>query len=224
MADEISIAADAPTERIALDDESWVDVTRGWLRGADALYELLVESVPWQQGRVFRYERYVDEPRMGHWYNRDTPYPHPVLTAAHRAVQHQYRVTFGGVALAWYRDGRDSVAFHRDTDLRYCENTVIAILSLGARRPWLLQPRGRADRFRADYGGQAVDIAPAGGDLLVMGGRAQTNWLHAVPKVSGASRAKGRISAQWRWTSRTGMPEQQPSYSAPRHYSRPRGR
>ncbi len=219
MADDIGIDPGATTERRWLDDESWVDVTRGWLLGADALYEHLVASVPWRQGRVFRYERYLDEPRMGSWFSRDTPYPHPALTAAHRAIQHQYGVTFGGVGLAWYRDGRDSVAFHRDTDLRYCENTVIAILSVGARRPWLLQPRGSADRFRDGYGGKALDLSPAGGDLLVLGGRCQANWLHAVPKVHGAPPA-GRVSAQWRWTSRTGKPEQQPSYRAPRQFSR----
>jgi alkylated DNA repair dioxygenase AlkB len=223
MLADISIDPDAVSERRPLDDESWVDVTRGWLRGADELYTLLVETVPWRQGRVFRYERSLDEPRLGSWYNRDQPYPHPALTAAHRAIQHRYRVMFGGVGLAYYRDGRDSVAFHRDDDLRYCEDTVIAILSLGARRPWLLQPRGSKDRFRDDYGGKAIDLLPGSGDLIVMGGRAQTNWLHAVPKVAGP-RPVGRISAQWRWTSKTGKPEQQAAYSAPRRFSRPRAK
>lgn len=212
MTADISVNPDATRERRELDDDSWVDVTRGWLRGADEVYAALVDGVSWRQGRVFRYERYLDEPRMGSWFGRDTPYPHPALTEAHRTIQHQYRVTFGGVGLAFYRDGRDSVAFHRDTDLRYCENTVIAILSLGARRPWLLRPRGE---------GTPIDLSPAGGDLIVLGGRCQTSWLHAVPKVPGP-RPAGRISAQWRWTSRTGKPEQQPSYRAPRHFSRPR--
>ena len=219
MSADVSIEPDAVVERHQLDDDSWVDVTRGWLLGADELYDLLVEQVEWRQGRVFRYERYLDEPRMGSWFSRDTPYPHPALTAAHRAIQHRYRVTFGGVGLAFYRDGRDSVAPHRDTDLRYCENTVIAILSLGARRPWLLQPRGDKDRFRAGAANRAIDLTPAGGDLLVMGGAAQTNWLHSVPKVPGP-RPAGRISAQWRWTSKTGRPESQPSYRAPRHFTR----
>lgn len=220
---DIAIDPDAITERRQLDDDSWVDVTRGWLRGADELYALLVESVPWRQGRVFRYERYLDEPRMGSWYSRDTPYPHAALTAAHRAIQHQYRITFGGVGLAYYRDGRDSVAAHRDTDLRYCENTVIAILTLGARRPWVLQPRGGKDRFQEGLMAGAIDLSPAGGDLLVMGGSAQANWLHSVPKVPGP-RPVGRISAQWRWTSKTGRPESQPSYRAPRHFSKARSR
>jgi len=228
VTEAVSIDRNATPQRHELDDDSWVDVTRGWLHGADDLYSALVEGVSWRQGRVFRYERYLDEPRLGSWFGRETPYPHPALTEAHRAIQHQYRVTFDGVGLAFYRDGRDSVAFHRDTDLRYCENTVIAILTLGARRPWLLQPRGNPDRFRGDgagagYGGKAIDLEPGSGDLIVMGGRCQTNWLHAVPKVPGPLPA-GRISAQWRWTSRTGRPEQQPAYSAPRRFTRPRSR
>jgi len=219
VTDDVGIDPDARPERRWLDDDSWVDVTPGWMRGADALYAHLVAGVPWRQGRVFRYERYLDEPRVGCWYSRDTPYPHPALTAAHRAIQHRYRVTFGGVALAFYRDGRDSVAFHRDDDLRYCENTVIAILSLGARRPWLMEPRGATDRFREGGGSGVIDLAPGNGDLVVMGGACQTNWLHAVPKVR-TGKDLGRISAQWRWTSKTGRPERQAAHGAPRRFTR----
>ena len=215
----VEVAADAATERLQLDADSWVDVTRGYLQGADELYDLLVDAVPWRQGRVFRYERYIDEPRMGSWYSRDQPYPHAALTAAHRAIQQRYRVTFGGVGLAYYRDGRDSVAPHRDTDLRYCENTVIAILTIGARRPWLLQPRGGRDRFDAATPTGTIDLSPAGGDLIVLGGACQLHWLHAVPKVR-TVKPLGRISAQWRWTSKTGRPESQPSYRAARHFTR----
>src|SRR4029077_12740356 len=104
------------------------------------------------------------------------------------------------VGLAWYRDGNDSVAFHRDTDLRYCENTVIAILTLGAQRPWLLQPRGSADRFRADYGGKAVDLSPAGGDLVVLGGRAETNLLAQGAEGPGGAGGIGASAAARRGT------------------------
>jgi hypothetical protein len=119
------------------------------------------------------------------------------------------------VALALYRDGRDSVAWHRDRELRWLDDTVIGVLTLGAARPWLVKPigaRGRDDDLR-----DAVDLAPASGDLIVMGGRAQIDWLHAVPKLL---RPVGpRISAQWRYTSRRGRPDTSPSYYAPRHFN-----
>jgi hypothetical protein len=63
----------------------------------------------------------------------------------------------------------------------------------------------------------AMDLRPAGGDLLVMGGRCQADWLHSVPKVTGGARS--RVSAQWRWTSRRGRRDPNPSYYAPRHFS-----
>jgi alkylated DNA repair dioxygenase AlkB len=215
-----SVDTTVDVERIELDATSWVDVYRAWIVGADELYAAVTESVAWRQGRVFRYERPIDEPRVGAWFGRDTPYPHDVFADAERDVERRYRASFDGFALAWYRDGDDSVAFHRDDDLRYCDETVIAILSLGARRPWLVQPRGNRDRFRPGYGGKALDFRPGHGDLLVMGGRCQADWLHAVPKQPALGRAGGRISAQWRWTSGRGRREQQPRYGAAREFSR----
>jgi alkylated DNA repair dioxygenase AlkB len=215
-----SLDPDAAFERVDLGGGSWVDLARGWVRGADALYDHLTASVAWQANRLWRYERWVDEPRVGTWFGSPAAYPHPVFAQMQRALQHRYRVQFDGFALAWYRDGADSVAFHRDRDLRYCEDTVIAIVTFGARRPWLLRPRARGDKWIAEHGGATHDLAPASGDLLVCGGRCQADWEHAVPKVRGAGAAAGRISAQFRWTSRTGRPEVGASYRAPRHFTR----
>jgi len=83
----------------------------------------------------------------------------------------------------------------------------------------LLAPRGNPDRFREGHGGKSIDLAPGSGDLIVLGGRCQANWLHAVPKVPGPLPA-GRISAQWRWTSRTGRQERTAGYGAPLNFSR----
>jgi hypothetical protein len=83
-----------------------------------------------------------------------------------------------------------------------------------------LRPRLRRDKWIAPNGGATHDVAPGNGDLLVMGGRCQADWEHSVPKVSGA--VPGRISAQWRWTSRRGRPEVGGSYRAPRNFDRPR--
>jgi alkylated DNA repair dioxygenase AlkB len=197
-------------ERIELEGGSWIDISRGWLNGADALYAHLQSTVAWQQGRVFRYERWIDEPRLGAGFSLATA-PHPVLVDAHRILQSQYRARFDGFGLAYYRDARDSVALHRDREMRWLDETVIAILSLGAQRPFLVQRRDSHDPSAAR------DLSPASGDLMVFGGRFQADWLHGVPKVRHAVR--GRISVQWRYTTRRGRPEQGPGYRAPREFS-----
>jgi alkylated DNA repair dioxygenase AlkB len=210
-------------ERVPLDAGSWVDVVRGLVPAGDAVHDELATSVPWQQGRVFRYERWIEEPRLTAWQAGDGR--HPALREVEGWLTGRYRVRFDGVALARYRGERDSVAWHRDRELRWLEDTVIGVLSLGARRPFLLRPLGsgrdRPDDVRAIDLRDAIDLRPGSGDLLVMGGRCQAAWLHAVPKVSG--RCRERISAQWRWTSRRGARDTNPSYYAPRFYGARRG-
>lgn len=184
----------ASFERMALDGTAWVDVARGWLRGADTLLQRLVADVDWRQGRRRMYDRVLDDPRLSRWYRAEDALPDPVLGAVRAALGRRYRVPLGAVGLNYYRDGRDSVAFHRDRELRHLDETLVAILTLGARRPFLLKPRG---------GGNSRDVAPDSGDLLVMGGRAQADWEHSVPKVRSAG---PRVSVSLRWSAKTGPP------------------
>jgi alkylated DNA repair dioxygenase AlkB len=117
-----------------------------------------------------------------------------------------------------YRDGRDGQAFHRDTDMKWLDETVIAILSLGAQRPWLLRPR--TSRHDHSPGKRAShDLAPGPGDLIVMGGRTQADWEHSVPYL-GARPITPRISIQWRFAHRTGRPFMGSGYRAPLTYRR----
>ena len=209
------LVAEPVVERIELDATSWVDVVRGLVPQADGIHDELADSVAWETGRVFRYEKWIDEPRLSSWQSGDRR--HPALAEVEMWMRRRYRrVVFDGVALARYRDEHDSVAFHRDRELRWLDDTVIGVLTLGARRPWLMKPIGRRD-LDDDTAG-AIDLLPSSGDLMVMGGRCQADWLHAVPKVRG--RSHSRISAQWRWTSRRGQRDRNPSYFAPRHFSR----
>ena len=83
--------------------------------------------------------------------------------------------------------------------MKWCENTVIAILTLGAKRPWLLRPRANRNAHHLDRHGATHDLAPASGDLLVMGGACQRDWEHGVPKVRSAG---PRVSVTWRWVRR----------------------
>jgi alkylated DNA repair dioxygenase AlkB len=204
-------------QRVQLDATSWVDVVRDFLPEPARVYQELQETVQWRPSRVFRYERYVEEPRMGGWLPRERP--NAALVAAREWIVERYGVPFDGGALALYRDATDSVGFHRDREMKWLDDTVIGVLSLGATRPWLMKPMGSgpAQRDNSDLTG-SIDLMPAGGDLIVMGGRAQADWLHAVPKVAGA--CAPRISVQWRWTSRRGRPDPNPGYYEARRFSR----
>jgi alkylated DNA repair dioxygenase AlkB len=213
-----AVRDDGEFERLWLDETSWVDVARGWISDADRLFDTVVDTVPWRQNRIYRYDHWVDEPRLGSMWSVGRPPPDPVIVEAHRALQHRYQVRFDGCALAYYRDGDDGQAFHRDRSMRWLDDTVIGVLTLGARRPWLLRPRTHRDRHDLEDKGATHDLAPAGGDLLVMGGRCQADWEHSVPQQRGR-RLGGRISLQWRWTSRTGRPQVGGNYSDPRVYS-----
>jgi alkylated DNA repair dioxygenase AlkB len=178
--------------RVPLARGAWVDLRPGWLAGSGAVFGALVETVPWRAERRHMYDRVVDVPRLLCFYGEDAPLPHPALTAARDALSAHYRAELGEpfrtAGLCLYRDGRDSVAWHGDTTGRGSrEDTMVAILSLGAPRALLLRPRGGGASLRYEIGH---------GDLLVMGGSCQRTWEHAVPKTA---RAVGpRISVQFR--------------------------
>src|SRR5690606_13912606 len=123
------------------------DVLPGWLRGADALMDELMHTVPWHAERRQMYERVVDVPRMLSFYGEHDPLPHPVLTEAKQALNDYYRPELGEpfltAGMCLYRDGRDSVAWHGDTIGRgKSEDTMVAILSIGSARALSLRPRG----------------------------------------------------------------------------------
>ena len=185
-------------ERIMLDETSWVDVSRGWLRGSDTLLDVLAADVPWKQGRRWMYERMVDDPRVSAWYLHGDALPHAALASMRDDLSRHYGVRFGSVGLNYYRDGNDSVAWHRDRELRYLDRTLIAIVTLGGPRHFLVRPFG---------GGRSRDIRPGPGDLLVMGGRCQADWEHSVPKVRAAP---PRMSVTYRWSSKRGLPTDHP--------------
>ncbi|RZQ61966.1 alpha-ketoglutarate-dependent dioxygenase AlkB [Amycolatopsis suaedae] len=182
----------ASAERTDLGAGAWIDVLPGWLTGADALFDRLVSDVPWYAERRRMYDRVVDVPRLLCFYREGSPLPDPVLTDAMAALSAHYAGELGEpfrtAGLCYYRDGRDSVAWHGDTIGRgSTEDTMVAILSVGAPRSLLLRPRGGGDQLRRALGH---------GDLLVMGGSCQRTWEHAIPKTN---RPVGpRISIQFR--------------------------
>ncbi|MFE0518449.1 alpha-ketoglutarate-dependent dioxygenase AlkB [Streptomyces sp. NPDC058954] len=178
--------------RTTLGFGAWIDVLPGWLSGSDALFERLAAEVPWRAERRQMYDQVVDVPRLLSFYGVDDPLPHPVLDEARAALSAHYAEELGEpfttAGLCYYRDGRDSVAWHGDRIGRGArEDTMVAILSVGAPRDLLLRPV---------RGGESVRRPLGHGDLIVMGGSCQRTWEHCVPK---STRASGpRISIQFR--------------------------
>ena len=111
-------------------------------------------------------------------YGDGEPLPHLDLVTAREHSTPTYRAELGEpsttAGLCLYRDGRDSVAWHGDTIGRSkTEDTMVAIVSLGSPRSFLLRPRG---------GGATIRHQPGHGDLQI--GARQRTWEHAVPKTS----------------------------------------
>ena len=179
-------------ERTVLGRGAWIDLRRGWLTGADELFERLTEVVPWRGERRHMYDRVVDVPRLLCFYDQGEQLPDLLLDQARQTLNDHYRGELGEefvtAGLCLYRDGRDSVAWHGDRIGRgRTQDTMVAIISLGSPRVLALRPRG---------GGQSIRHELGHGDLIMMGGSCQRTWEHAIPKT--ARPVGPRISVQFR--------------------------
>lgn len=180
-------------ERRSLGDGAWIDVRSGWLTDGDRLFDELEASIPWRAERRQMYDRVLDVPRLVSFHDLTSePAPHPAIAKLRVRLNDIYAGELGepftSAGLCLYRDGSDSVAWHGDdTGRSRSEDTMVAIVTLGATRVFAMRPRG---------GGRALRLPQGHGDLLVMGGSCQRTWEHAVPKTA---RPTGpRISIQYR--------------------------
>jgi alkylated DNA repair dioxygenase AlkB len=175
----------AKLERRELEAGAWLEYVPGWLRGHEAIFEALSSSIRWRQESREMYEKLVDVPRLYAVLPEDGA-GHPMLETMRRTLSARYGEEFERVSLAYYRGGRDSVAFHGDYVARNLPQALVATVSVGAPRRFLMRPRG---------GGRSIALSLGWGDLLVMGGTSQRTWQHAVPKVA---QADPRISIMFR--------------------------
>lgn len=175
-------------DRIQLDQDSWVDYCVGWMSGSDQAFEELLRQVEWSQRRRRMYDRVVDEPRLTSWRKTDVQnaVSHQWLEEARTSLSEYYDVSFDSVGLNLYRDGADSVAWHRDRIPPEVADPIVALVSLGEPRTFLVRPQG---------GGKSRSFRLGQGDLLVTGGQAQRRFEHSVPKVK---RSGPRLSIAFR--------------------------
>ncbi|MFZ4718286.1 MAG: alpha-ketoglutarate-dependent dioxygenase AlkB [Ilumatobacteraceae bacterium] len=215
---DLRIDRRAPVRRIELGSGTWVDLVEGFVRDPQGELDDVLATVPWAQAEVLRYDQYVPEQRLSAGLRADT---RPLLRQTDLHLQATYRQAFDGVAAILYRDGTDFQGLHSDREMRWLDDTLIAIMVLGERRPFVFRPRtdwteSLAHRDPAGAGPNDVVVHPGRGDLMVMGGRCQADWLHGVPACP---TPEPRVSLTWRWARRTGRPDTSPTYYDGRRFS-----
>ena len=191
MFDDGPPAADATfdgLERVQLDALSWLDYYPGWVSGADQLFDSMLAVGQWGQRTVTMWEREVLEPRLTAAFSNDVNDPGTPRTLVDitSMLSRRYDVLLDRIWVNLYRDGTDSVAWHRDRNGKVHRNPLVATVSLGARRKFQVRRRGTTTITHV--------FTPGQGDLVVMGGAMQHDWEHTVPKTAQAVGARMSIT------------------------------
>lgn len=152
---------------------------------AGELFALVMRDAPWTSETMWMYDKMVDVPRLVARFDENVP---PMLADVHARIETLLEERLPNVALNYYRDGRDSVAWHSDRIEQLRPNPTIALLSLGSARQ--MQIRSKAQPRRTF----TIDLDP--GSLFVMSGASQEHWEHTIPKSSRP--ADARISIAFR--------------------------
>lgn len=168
-----SVAFDrAPIERIDLGNGAWLDRSFGWLHGHETLMNALLDRGDWQCRRRVMWGQQMAVPRR---LGRIEPTAMPIIGEIERWIHARYGIECSRVDLNHYRDGNDSVAWHRDTFDGGRPQQLVALVALGAERPFRLRPAN---------GGRSWGFSSGGGTLVVMGGTMQMTWEHTLGKVA----------------------------------------
>lgn len=155
---------------------------------AEALLQALIAQVPWRQSEIRLYGRSVLEPRLSCWMGDPgavyrysgtvfTPMPwiEPV-SQLKQAIEQASGHHFNSVLLNYYRDGQDAMGWHSDDEPELGQRPVIASVSLGGERRFLLREKRK--------GARSLGLTLAHGSLLLMHGDLQQRFQHALPRTA----------------------------------------
>jgi len=155
--------------------------------GSDFYFSELLRSIPWQQKKIMIFGKPVLEPRLTAWVgDPDAAYTYSgvrmlplawtkTLLEIKQRTEMETGTKFNSVLLNLYRDHRDSMGLHSDDEKELGKNPMIASVSLGVTRKFIMKHRRNKKLPQKNY-------LLESGSLLVMGGETQKNWKHGVPK------------------------------------------
>lgn len=153
---------------------------------ARALMESFVDEVEWKQEKIFIFGREVLQPRLSAWFGGEgKSYSYsglhlspkdwsPTLFALKDLIEKISGKSFNSALLNYYRDGKDSMGWHRDNEKELGRNPAVASLSLGHKRRFIMRHYENKEL--------KVPLELGEGDLLIMEGESQHKWEHSVPK------------------------------------------
>lgn len=164
----------------------YVELLPAWLDAdaAKALHQGLLDELAWESREVVLFGRRILQPRLVAW-GGDVPYRYSGQTLEPRAmtasvagvverVNAHTGARFNHVLVNRYRNGMDSMGMHSDDEPELGPDPVVASVSVGATRRFVLVPkRGK---------GEKITLPLGGGSLLVMGAGCQASYRHGIPK------------------------------------------
>ncbi len=176
-------------ERIPIlgcEDECWFDENFLELKEASTFFDKLSIETDWIQPKIRMFGKWVDQPRLIAWQSSQglsysysgitltaNPFSDLVAIIA-RKIEETTGLSFNSVLINYYRDGKDSMGWHADNEPELGENPMIASLSLGFARDFVLKHNQRSNLKKV--------FSLNSGSLLLMGKGIQENWKHALPK------------------------------------------
>lgn len=155
---------------------------------ADALFACLRREIQWETHRIRLFGRDLDSPRLSCWIGdegtaytysgtRFAPHPWPeALLSVRERLASVLDAPFNSVLANRYRDGRDYMGWHSDNESVLGPRPLIASLSLGEKRRFVLKHRKDSSR--------KLELELPHGSLLVMGGDTQRNYRHSLPRTA----------------------------------------
>ena len=164
-------------------------LVKGWLAEHERrpLMDALLNEMAWAQQSILSQGNTIPLPRLTAWHGTsryrysgilNTPSPWtPTLTVLRDRLEQELHANFNSVLGNLYRGGKDSVSWHADDEPELGKTPTIASISLGEARKF---------SFKRRDGTEKVDLLLEGGDLLVMRGNTQRDWLHQIPKTAKA--------------------------------------
>jgi alkylated DNA repair dioxygenase AlkB len=204
--------ADSSHKIIFLQDGGTLWFVRKWL--SDTRHDKLLETLKglscWKQQQITLYGKSINQPRLtAAWVEGPTTpaYSYSGLTIEpatgfpdflerlredivdEAAFGLDAHASFNYILGNYYRDGKDSIGFHADDEPSLGKNPLIASLSLGASRRFVLKHKTKKDV-------PPVELTLPGGSLLFMSGPTQENWVHGIPKT--ATQVGERINLTFR--------------------------